>query len=486
MSNNQKKKVIIIGSGLGGIATALRLSYAGHEVTICEKNSILGGKIGIHEEKGFIFDLGPSLITLPQFFKELFHDIGLNIHEYLTLKKLDPICNYKFPDGTNFEYSSSLSKMTDEIEKKCLDNPDKFFKFIDLGSKIFSISEKTFLNYPLSKFPKISFGELLTIPLIKSLKFYNKVIDHYFKDPKLRQIYYRYPTYVGSSPFSTPGIFSIIPYLEFAFGGWYIKGGIYNLVSKLEKIMLERKITIMKKTEIIKIIHKNKKIVGVKTKEKNIFAEIVVFNGDVNQTKNLLDNTEKNETKDLSLSGFVILAGLNNQNHELSHHNILFSENYNYEFHQLFKEKVFPDEPTIYISAPHVSDNSVAPKNCSNLFIMANAPAGLIEWNDKEIEIAKSKIYNQLEKHKIIINKNNLIVEKILSPKYFEINHNSLGGSLYGINSHGYKNALIKPRNKSDQFSGLYFVGGTVHPGGGTPTVLKSAKITSELIKNDH
>ena len=115
MSNNQKKKVIIIGSGLGGIATALRLSYAGHEVTICEKNSILGGKIGIHEEKGFIFDLGPSLITLPQFFKELFHDIGLNIHEYLTLKKLDPICNYKFQDGTNFEYSSSLSKMTDEI-----------------------------------------------------------------------------------------------------------------------------------------------------------------------------------------------------------------------------------------------------------------------------------------------------------------------------------------------------------------------------------
>ncbi len=484
MVNKSNNNVVVIGSGLGGISSALRLSKIGYKVSIIEKNESLGGKISSFKSKGYKFDQGPSLITLPKHFEELFNDIDENINEHIDLIKLNPMCRYFFDDGSKIDYFSSLDLMKREFDKIGEDFKN-FYNFLSIGSKIYELSEKTFLNFPMGKFPSnIKFKELIRFPYLSSIKSYQSLVNKTFSSKKIKQILERYPTYVGSSPSNAPGMLFIIPYIEYAFGSWYIKGGIYKLIESLEKLLIKNNVEIIKNCTVQNIQTSNNEVFGVETSKGPIPAKIIINNTDVSNLDKLQNKKSNQDINNYSLSGFVIMLGLKKKIN-LEHHNIIFSSNYKREFDDLFKRKKFPDDPTIYVCNSTASDGSVAPKNCSNLFIMANSPATNRSWTDDDIESARKKVFKNLQKIGIHIEKSTIEVEKIQTPNYFMSQHNSYGGSLYGKNSHGIKNSFFRHPNK-EKIKGLYNVGGTSHPGGGTPTVIKSSKITTNMIKNDY
>jgi len=484
MANKSNKKVVIIGAGLGGICTALRLSKIGYKVTIIEKNESLGGKITSFNSKGYKFDQGPSLITLPDYFDELFKDIDENINDHIDLIKLNPMCRYFFDDGNKVDYFSSLDLMRKELDKAGEDFQN-FCNFLSIGAKIYELSDKTFLNFPMGKMPKnIKIRDLIEFPYLRTLMSYKSLVNKTFSSSKIKQIFERYPTYVGSSPENTPGMFFVIPYIEYAFGSWYIKGGIYKLIESLEKLLVKNGVEIIKNCAVKNIQTSKGQITGVETSKDQITTEIVINNTDVSNLNKFKNINYNEKIEDYSLSGFVLMLGLKKKIN-LKHHNIIFSKDYKKEFDDLFKRKKFPEDPTIYVCHPTATDESVAPKNCSNLFIMANSPATKKNWTDQEVEVARNKVLDKLQKINIHVEKSIIEVEKIQTPNYFMNQHNSYGGSLYGKNSHGIKNSFFRHPNK-EKIKGLYNVGGTSHPGGGTPTVIKSSKITAALIKNDY
>ena len=310
MADKSKIKVAVIGAGLGGISTSLMLSRLGYKVSLIEKNSELGGKIYPYEEKGYKFDRGPSLITLPEHFYELYSDIDENLDEHIDLINLNPTCKYLFGNGREFNYYSTISGMKKELNK--IDESfENFCNFLNIGSKVYELSNKTFLNHPMGKFPSnTKLSELFSFPYLKSISNYKKLTKNTFKTEEMRQIFERYTTYVGSSPRKTPGMFFIIPYIEFAFGSWYIKGGIYNLIKSLENLLQKNNVEVLKDTEVKKITISGKNVIGVDTENKSISADIVVNNSDVSNLNSLMGLTNSDSIDDYSLSGFILLLGV--------------------------------------------------------------------------------------------------------------------------------------------------------------------------------
>ncbi|MEC7837268.1 MAG: NAD(P)-binding protein, partial [Chloroflexota bacterium] len=244
-----RKKVIIIGGGLGGLATAINLSKSDFEINIIEKNSNLGGKMNMFKKDGFVFDTGPSLITLPNVFEELFKEAGEDIYEHLDFIKINPLFLYMF-EKEKIKYSSDLS----ELEKLFNSNTNEinmFYELISKGSKLFNLSQKTFFQQGLFSKPKFSnLLLLLNSPFQLFFKKYNSFIEKTFSDEKIRKIFNRYPTYVGASPYKSSSILSIIPFMELSYGAWYISGGLYKLIEKIEEIIISKNINVIKNLKV--------------------------------------------------------------------------------------------------------------------------------------------------------------------------------------------------------------------------------------------
>ncbi len=481
-----RKKVIIIGGGLGGLATAINLSKSDFEINIIEKNSNLGGKMNMFKKDGFVFDTGPSLITLPNVFEELFKEAGEDIYEHLDFIKINPLFLYMF-EKEKIKYSSDLS----EIEKLFNSNTNEinmFYELISKGSKLFNLSQKTFFQQGLFSKPKFSnLLLLLNSPFQLFFKKYNSFIEKTFSDEKIRKIFNRYPTYVGASPYKSSSILSIIPFMELSYGAWYISGGLYKLIEKIEEIIISKNINIIKNLKVSKINNKNGSVQSVTLSNgENLKCDIIISNVDPLVTKTMINNKFQIKQKSLSMSGFVVLVGLNEEVPELLHHNVIFSKNYKKEFNEIFMDKKFPSDPTVYINCPTKSDKTLAPKGSESIFLMCNAPATKEKWGDKEIKDAISKIRRNLKKHKLehIIDNSKFL--EVITPNDFEKKFAAPYGSIYGKVSHGIFGSIIRHPNKDRKIKGLYYVGGGVHPGGGTPIVLMSAKIVSKEIINNY
>lgn len=481
-----RKKVIIIGGGLGGLATAINLSKSNFEITIIEKNSNLGGKMNILQKDGFTFDTGPSLITLPHIFENLFKDAGENIYEHIDLIKINPLFLYMF-EKEKIKYSSDLS----DIEKifNCKkDEINKFYQLISNGSKLFQLSEKTFFEQGLFSKPKIS-NLLLLIrsPFKLFFKKYSDLIDKTFSDKKLKKIFNRYPTYVGASPYKSSGILSLIPFMELSYGAWYISGGLYKLIENLEKIIVSKNILIKKGLKVSKINQEKGDVKSVTLSNgENLSCDVIVSNVDPLITKTMLNNKFQITEKSLSMSGLVLLIGIDEKIPEILHHNVIFSKDYKNEFSEIFEKNQFPSDPTVYINCPSKTDRSLSPKGSESIFIMCNAPATKEKWGKLEIEKAISKIRNSLKKHKLekIIDHAKFI--EVITPNDFEKKYAAPYGSIYGKVSHGILGSVLRHSNKDKKTNGLYYVGGGVHPGGGTPIVVMSSKIASNEIINKY
>lgn len=483
-------KIIIIGAGLGGLSAAIRLAKSGFEVTIVEKNEIVGGKVNFVEADGYKFDTGASLVTMRRVFEELFEFAGKCLEDYLSIVPLDPICRYFWSDGVVFDASGDLQKTEREIEKFAPEDVENIRRFLKDSERKYEIAGRTFLAHSLNDLPKLLrpkfFKDLLAISSLKTLDHHTQ---NFFRSPKLQQLFNRYATYNGSSPFKTPATFALVPFVEFGLGAWYVRGGIYEIPKALAKLAGELNVKIKTNCAVEKIVIENKKAVGVQLESGEIVrGDAIVANSDAVETyRSLIDKkffSEKLNGREPSSSGFVLLLGVKKKFENLAHHNIFFSDDYRAEFDALFADLRPAANPTIYVCATSRTDETQAPSGRENLFVLINAPytSDRTDWT-REAKPYRDLIVKKLENFGLKDLEKSIEFEQIITPEDFEKKYRTNRGSIYGVSSNGIFSAFLRVPNRAKEIGNLYFVGGATHPGGGMPLVLLSGKMAAELIE---
>ena len=485
------KKAVIIGSGIAGISAAIRLRNKGYDVQVLEKNAYPGGKLTQIVGNGFRFDAGPSLFTMPDLVTELFEICNKKATDYFNYDKLDVLCNYFYEDGTRIEASSDIATFANEIELKTTDSAESVIKHLQKSKFIYQVTEEQFLRKSLHKIN--SFLSLSTLKSIFKLPFLNifssmnKVNESTFTDSKTIRLFNRYATYNGSNPFKAPGILNIIPHLEFGLGAYLPKGGMHEITNSLVKLAKEIGVEFHFNQEVVSIETNKKLVNGVKTLSSNYNADVVVCNADIHTVYSKLLPSEKKlktvDKQERSSSALIFYWGINKEFEELDVHNIMFTEDYKTEFEHIFDSKTICDDPTIYINITSKKIVGDAPTANENWFVMINVPSIYDQdWNSM-IATARKNILNKISR---ILNQDieKLIVfEQQLTPQLIQDKTYSYKGSLYGTSSNSRFAAFFRHKNFSSQYNNLYFCGGSVHPGGGIPLALSSAKIIDKLIK---
>ena len=491
--------VAVVGAGLGGIGAAVRLAAQGHRVTLVEKNASPGGKLNILEADGFRFDTGPSLVTLPGVLSETFHAAGRRMEDYLTLEPLEPICRYRYHDGSSLEISSHLPRLVAEVGGFAPGDVTGLFGFLAYARRMFERAGPVFL---LRERPRLL--DLISRRGLDALRIdahisMDRAVRRFFKDPRMVQLFDRYATYNGSSPFKAPATLSMIPYIEIAGGGYYVKGGLYRIVESLMEVAADLGVRFMSGCEVEQVdIEPNRgfgggKAVGVRFKEGGgIRADAVILNADpmyayptlvpeVYHDERLVKRMERLEP---SCSGFVLLLGVRGDYPELAHHNIFFSQDYRSEFDCIFERREPAPDPTIYVACTSRSDPSQAPPGHSNLFVLVNAPALSpdIYWPARR-DLYRDHIFTRLESCGLRGLRERIVFQETITPLDFQERYNAWQGSIYGLSSNSRSTAFLRPPNRAPGVSNLFFVGGSVHPGGGIPLVLLSARLVSRLVK---
>ncbi|HCN38304.1 MAG TPA: phytoene desaturase, partial [Bacteroidetes bacterium] len=411
------KSVIICGAGIGGLTTAIYLKNSGYDVTVFEKNNYPGGKMGEFKKDGFRFDTGPSLITMPHIYDEFFK--LNNINNKFELKKLDITCRYFWNDGTVFIYYSDEVKLKNEIiDVFGIESQKSFEKYISYAEKIYNLSIDSFLNNEFNLKSFLNLNGLKNIFKFVNFKSLHSLNKSFFDNYKLINIFDRFATYNGSNPYSAPSLFCLIAYVETKFAPYYPVNGIYSIANCLYKNALDLGIKFNFNSELKNINQSANKIkeITINDTEINTSASVIILNF-TNYENNIDDNS------DYSCSGFVILAGVKGNSNKLTHHNILFSDNYKKEFDDIFIKKIPADDMTIYISISSKTLKSDAPEFMENWFILVNVPntKSKIEWNDEQKSEYKNKIYDRIEKYGFNI-KDKIIFDKIISPPEFKNN----------------------------------------------------------------
>jgi len=486
-----KKKAIIIGAGLGGIAVSIRLASKGYQVMVLESSEGPGGKLNNFSLGPYRFDLGPSLFTMPENVLELFRAAGKNPADYFSYSPVPVACRYFFEDGTRIDAFTQREKFTEEIKQKLGINKKHVNRYIDHSIWLYKTVAPVFLEKSLHKIR--SYFSWKTF--LAALQFYkmgifttmNRVHEKQLRHPKLVQMFNRMATYNGSSPYLAPGILTIISSLEHGTGVFFPAGGMYSITTSLVRLAEDKGVEFRYNEKVLEILHDNKQVSGVRTIHGSYPSGVVVSNMDVVPTYRKLlpgiKSPEKTLNQERSSSALVFYWGIKKEFPELDLHNIFFSENYPEEFSCLFERLKITDDPTIYVNITSKKCDSDAPKAHENWFVMINAPheAGQ-DWERLTIQTRANVIRKLSGILKTDIS--NLIAEeRILDPREIENLTSSYQGSLYGTSSNSKFAAFLRHPNFTNQLKGLYFTGGSVHPGGGIPLVLQSAKICAGLLQ---
>ena len=482
------RRVVVIGAGLGGLAVAVRLAARGARVPVCEQGDAPGGKMNRWCPDGYRFDTGPSLITMPWVFAETFAAAGARIEDHLELVPIDPLAEYHFADGTRVSCTTSMPAWLDTVRRIEPRDVDGFWRFLELGARLFELSQATFFRRtPWARPDGAALRALGRIPLRHGWGNYHRTVAAHFRSPHLRQLFDRYPTYVGSSPYAAPATLAISPYIEHAFGGWYVAGGLYRTVEALLDVARSLEVEVQTRARVERVEEEGGRVRAVVLAGgRRVPADVVVLNGDASSSARLLGRAGSAglPLRDRSLSGVVILLGLRRRVPDLPHHAVYFSSDYAREFGDLFDRHQFPDEPTVYVNVPSRTDRSVVPGGeGETVFIMANAPAIAETWDDGATAEAERRVFDRLRRGGFPDVGGGVAVRDVWTPRRFQEQYDAPGGAIYGTHSHGWRRAFLRPPNQDARVRGLYYVGGSTHPGGGTPTVLLSARITGDLIE---
>ena len=485
------KKAIIIGSGIGGLATALRLKAQGLDVVVFENNSYPGGKLSSFNLGQYRFDAGPSLLTMPHYIDELFELFNENPKDYFNYKRKDISCKYFWEDKTVLNAYSDKNKFINEINKVLKVDKNIITKYLLKAKKKYDLTKNIFLEQSLHKIKTYLSSDLIkgifNLYIFQINKTLDTVNQDELKEPHLVQLFNRFATYNGSSPFKTPGMMTLIQHLEQEYGTFVSEKGMINISKSIFDLAKRNGVKFEFNKLVNEIVVKNNKVVGVKVNNTVIESDFVVSNMDIVPTyKKLLKKSyqpKKVLNQERSSSALIFYWGIKKTFKNLELHNILFSNNYKKEFDSIFELGTISDDPTVYINITSKDVVSDAPKESENWFVMINSPNDTgQEWNEIIKTVRKNTI-NKINRTLNIDIESFIEFEKVFSPKTIEKNTQSYLGSLYGSSSNNKMSAFLRHPNFSKHIQNLYFCGGSVHPGGGIPLCLLSAKIVSELIK---
>ncbi|MED4127822.1 phytoene desaturase family protein [Shouchella miscanthi] len=491
-----KKRIVIVGGGLGGLSAAISLASQGHDVTVLEKNERIGGKCNIRSGEGYQFDTGPSILTMPWVLEALFNRAGRDVHDYMEIERVEPQWRTFFEDGVSIDLKGDLPDMLDEIKKVAPDDAAPFMNYLNYSAQMYELCMKSFYNKSISGLSELrklhSLRELMAFDPMKTL---NEGTERYIKDPHIKQFINFLVMYVGSSPYQAPAVLSQLAYVQFGLGNFYVKGGMYNIVRGMEQLLTELNVTIRTETPVKGIIQVDSVAKGVRLEcGEEVHADIVVSNLEAIPTyRQLLKEHPQHKTQakklekfEPSVSGLVLLLGLRREYPQLAHHNFFFSKDPEEEFKQIFEEKRPADDPTVYIGISSKSDPSQAPEGKENHFVLTHVPP-LKEgetW-EKYKTSYRETVISKLERNGLTTIRDDIEFEMTFTPDDLQSLYGANGGSIYGVVADKKKNGGFKIPSKSELISQLYFVGGSTHPGGGVPMVTLSGQLTADLIAEE-
>lgn len=480
-------RVAVIGAGVGGLTAAALLAHAGLRVTVFEKNERVGGKLNWLEEGGFSWDMGPSLLTMPYVFERLWTRLGRRLADDLTLVPLPVTCRYRWTDGTTIDEDAAFWRRPDVA------------RFLAYARGLYEISADAFLHHPLGEWwrqltwPNVP--KLRHLPKIASFRTMDQVVRRFFgHDPHLVQLFDRFATYNGSSPYKTPSAFNIIPYVEAKFGGWYVRGGLYEIARALERVCRELGAEFRLNQEIRVTTGRApgdfpwtlEDAGGETVSGQDAFDEVICNQDALSFRQKEPMMARQIAIRDPAISGFVMYLGVGKTFPGMEHHNIFFSDDYPREFAQLFDERRPADEPTIYVAIHSKAEPGRAPPGCENWFVLVNAPAltdpDRVNWP----AIAQGYGDRILERLETCFGlkglRESIRVRRHFTPADFQTRYLAHRGSLYGFASHGVRAAFQRPAMQPRGMKNLHFVGGSTHPGGGLPLVCLSGQMVADRV----
>ncbi|MGI8316439.1 phytoene desaturase family protein [Halobacillus mangrovi] len=491
----KQKTAIVVGAGLGGMSAAIRLTADGYNVKLIEKNSNLGGKLNRREGEGFTFDTGPSILTMPWVLEQLFESVHRRLEDYITVERVEPQWRTFFEDGTQLDVTSDLPTMLEEMAKVTERPNRKLTDFLSYSQDMYALCMKSFYKYSIEDLKDLkSHHKLKELLQMDPMSTVAKSTHKHFDNKYLEQLFNFFVMYVGSNPYSSPAILNQLVYVQLGLGIHYVKGGMYQIAEAMGRLMDELRVEVQLNTPVKQFVVEGDSVIGVETEDGTVHeADVVVSNLEaIPAYRRLAPNTSKvkKETKNLekkfdpTVSGLVLLLGTDKKFENLKHHNFFFSEDPEKEFKQIFDQGKPADDPTIYIGISARSDETQAPAGKDNLFVLTHVPPlsnkkrKPIDWDQY-----RETVLNKLERMGMTGLRDSIEFEYRFTPEDLESLYGPNGGSIYGIAADKKTNGGFKVPSKSQVYNGLYFVGGSTHPGGGVPMVTLSGQLTADLIK---
>lgn len=489
------KKIIVIGSGFGGLAIAIRLQARGFQVTLLEKNAQVGGHAYQLEKRGYTFDMGPSLITAPHIIRSVFQAAGKCLEDYVDLIPLDPFYRIYFHDETHLDYSADGARMKAQMASFNASDAANYDRFMQDCRGIY----EAVITEGLGATPFMDLNTLLQfLPAalkLKALYPAHYLVSRYFADARHRFTFSFHPLFIGGNPFRAPSVYLMIPYLEKIGGVWFSKGGMYSMVQAFARVFVELGGEIRTEAEVEEIVVQNARATGVLVNQKFHAADAIVSNADWAHTQLKLLKPEhrrkwtdrKVERLDYAMSAFLLYLGVRRQYPQLLHHTLILSERYKELVRDIFDRKILPEDFSMYLHAPTRTDPSMAPPGCESLYVLIPVPnlAGEIDWNHAAQPFA-ARVLKFLEEEFGLENlRQELEVMEMFTPIDFKLRRNCHLGSAWGIEPKLTQTAYFRPHNRSAEIANLYFVGANTHPGAGVPGVLLSAEATEKLVCAD-
>ena len=490
-----KSRVVVVGAGIGGMSAAIMLALRGFSVTILEKNSNLGGKLNVLETGGFSFDLGPSILTLPHIFRPIFEADGKRLEDYLSLVRVDPQWRNFFEDGTVLNLFESTEDMRGELARFGPGVFIEYEKFLAYSRAQYHTNERGYLREGFDTFMEMlkfyGFGGSGDMDYLSTM---SGSIRKRISNPYLRDMFEYFIKYVGSSALDSPGFMNLMPNIQLEFGLWYVQGGLYQLARAFERRLREVGVSVCLGSKAVSIQKQGERVTGVVVEagdgSRHLFeAEYVVSNMEVIPALEKLLNEPPARMKKMrrfepSCSGIVVHLGLDRVYPQLAHHNFFYSRNQRAHFNRVFHEKKLPDDPTIYLVAPTRSDPTQAPLGCDNIKILPHIPHlnGESPYTREQCIDLKELCFDKLERMGLKDLRKHIVVEDFWTPFDIEEKYGSNRGSIYGVVCDRFKNFSFKAPKQSRTYRNLFFVGGSVNPGGGMPMVALCGQHVAKMI----
>jgi phytoene desaturase len=487
----QNKKIIVIGSGFGGIAAALRMRAKGYEVDLHEKLDQIGGRARQFNRNGFVYDAGPTVITAPYLFRELFEIFNEEIDDFIKFIPLDPWYRFRFHDGTFFNYGPDQDQLLEQIKAIEPRDVNGYLKMLQHAEKIFELGYLKLADQPFHKL-----GSLIKYtPDIIKLKGYQSVyqfVSSYLNHPNLRQAFSIQPLLVGGNPFNTTSIYALIHALEKKWGVFFAKGGTGEIISQLKMLMERQGVNIFLNSEIKKIVTRDKMVEGIETEEGKFYkADYLITNADpiytntnlIEHKKISLHNKFVKKTAKHSMGLFVLFFGTKVKYEDIAHHTIWMGPRYKELLSDIFDRYKLSEDFSIYLHRPTATDPDFAPIGCDSFYALVPVPnlKGNINWKE-EAPIFTQSIIKALEQTMMPKLSEYICESFVMTPDDFLQDYNTPFGSGFSIAPLFRQSAWFRTHNKDDLYQNLFYVGAGTHPGAGVPGVLNSAKVIDKLI----